>query len=95
MENKAHNPNYKLVETNVFLNDVFVDLVYGETNEGFNEGLEVYFKKERNEHHYKSFRYLEGSVPKKYLSYYEFLKQYVIDNEVKEGCKIVVRLPMV
>ena len=89
-----HNPSYKLVETTVFLNGKFITFVYGETNEGGNEGLEIYFKKEKEGHFYNSRRYLEESVPKKYLNYYEFLKQFVIDNEVKEGYKMIVSLPM-
>lgn len=89
-----HNPSYKLVETTVFLNDKFITFVYGETNEGHNEGLELYFKKEKEGHFYNSRRYLEENVPKKYLNYYNFLKQFVIDNEVEEGCKMVVELPM-
>jgi len=92
--NNTHNPSYKLVQTTIFLNDKFIDLVYGETNEGFNEGLEVYFKKSKDDNHYKSFRYKDGFIPKKYYSYYEFLRQFVWDNEVLNGCKIIVSLPL-
>lgn len=93
MENIKHNPSYKLVETTVFLNDRFVTLVYGETNEGENEGLEVYYKKEINGHHYRSYRYNDSFIPRMYLRYYEFLRQFVWDNEVNDGCKIIVELP--
>lgn len=90
---EPHNPNYKLVETTVYLDGKFIDIVYGETNSGNNQGLELYFKKEINGHFYNSRRYLEEVVPKKYLNYYEYLKQFVIDGEVKEGHKLNVELP--
>lgn len=91
MENIKHNPSYKLVETTIF-NDRFVTLVYGETNKGDNEGLEVYYKKEIDGHHYKSYRFEDGFIPKKYINYYEFLRQFVWGNKVNDGCKIVVEL---
>lgn len=74
--NSTHNPNYKLVQTTVFLNGNFLDLVYGETNESLNAGLEIYFKKSKDGNHYRSYRYREGFVPSKYLAYYTYLKHY-------------------
>lgn len=90
-----HNPDYKLVQTTVYLNDRFVDLVYGETNNGENAGLEVYYKKERDGHFYRSYRYEQDFIPKKYINYYEFLRQFVWDNEVLDGHKLIAELPMV
>ncbi len=94
MINTPHNPSYRLVETTVFLNNRFLTLVYGITNDNTNEGLEIYFKKSKDFHFYKSFRYTLETLPKKYLNYFEFLKQFVIDNMVNDGCKIIVELSL-
>lgn len=84
MKTEKHNPHYKLV-SKVIGNTEFV---YGETNEGENKGLEVYFYNNTNEGHYYSRRYLDGNVPKKYLSVYLDLREYVINNNVEGGFKL-------
>lgn len=86
MEQRKHNPHYKLVETTVFEDNVFKTLVLGITNDGTNKGMEIYFKRERDGHHYKSFRYSKESLPKKYLVYWDGLDIHL--PSVQDGYKL-------
>lgn len=60
--------DYKLIEQSYETANGFVDLVYGETNDGTNPGLEAYFYKNPRftaGHHY-SRRWPLDKVPAKY-----------------------------
>jgi hypothetical protein len=88
--NKPHNPQYKLIETTVFDGYKFLTLVWGISNTGDNEGLEIYFKKEKDGHFYSSRRYLVNEIPNKYKRYYESLSSR--RSLVNDGCKIIIEL---
>lgn len=83
-----HNPDYKLV--NVYIGRK--ELVYGISNDGKNEGLEVYFYRDFIEGHYRSSRYLQINVPPKYRTDYVNLRSFVREGLVKDGHKLSVKL---
>ena len=73
MKLEKHNPHCKLISA--FIN--CKEFVYGETNEGTNPGLEIYFYKEgykAGEHFYYSRRYEAGKIPGVYSMLYRHLK---------------------
>lgn len=84
LKGTPHNPNYKLVSVRI-QNKKFV---YGETNNGENEGLEVYHYKEGADHFYYSRRYSYIQVPIVYLMLYRKLKDQM--HTVKPGCKLIL-----
>jgi len=90
MNQQKHNPDYKLVETTIFLDGRFITLVYGETNEGENKGLELYFKHNREDHFYSSRRYALDKVPATYKLHCETLQNYVIHGTVQNGNKLTI-----
>jgi hypothetical protein len=90
IENTKHNPDYKLVSIDFREQDKFIEVVYGISNKGDNEGLEAYYKKGKNEHHYKSYRWLSNAMPKKWENTFEFLRQF--RNEVENGHKIRIEM---
>ena len=90
MEHKKHNLDYKLVGVIQDMYNRSIELVYGESNEGLNQGLEVYFYKPKSDHFYTSRRFKEGKVPGKYMPDYNLLKGYVIRNEVLPGHKLTL-----
>jgi hypothetical protein len=67
-EVKPHNPYCKLIGQDYETKDGYVELVYGENNDGTNQGLEAYFYKNPRVtigHHY-SRRWPLDKVPTKY-----------------------------
>lgn len=90
MKHEAHNPDYKLIETTVFNGKIFIDLVWGISNDGQNEGLEAYYKRKKDGHFHKSYRWLADEVPPKYKGYYESLSSR--RNLVKDGHKLTIEL---
>lgn len=87
MKTETHNPHYKLVSTYKIIEGKSLNLVYGVSNEGENEGLEVYFLDDTG-NFYRSYRYTPENLPKKYLNYFNSLKAYV--KEVPSGHKMNV-----
>lgn len=75
METKPHNPDYKLVSVKMQNKD----FVLGISNDGQNEGLEVYHYKEGANHFYYSRRYRYIEVPMIYLELYLNLKSQIAD----------------
>jgi len=57
MKSAPHNPNYKLISVTIDNKE----LVYGETNDGQNKGLEVYFPKYSRRFEYNI------KLPQKYI----------------------------
>ena len=90
MKQQPHNPDYKLIETNIFNGTSFLDLVYGISNEGENEGLEVYYKKENEGHFHKSRHWLTNDVPNMYKKYFDALKE--LRHKVENGNKAVINI---
>jgi hypothetical protein len=83
---QKHNPDYKLVSKDLHEPNRLIELVYGISNEGENEGLEAYyFKKDKSQGHYRSFRWDADSIPSIYEGHFEQLKQYA--PETPEGHK--------
>ena len=73
MELQKHNPDYKLISA--FINGK--EFVYGETNEGGNPGLEIYYYKTpyiKGDHFYYSRRYAANNIPGIYSFLYRHLK---------------------
>ena len=70
---KKHNPDYKLVSK--IINNI--EYVYGISNSGENEGLEVYYGN-------YSRRFLK--IPKKHQDIFQELKRY--SNKVNPGHKL-------
>jgi len=91
MNTTKHNPDYKLAGTIIFTGSNFIELVYGETNEGQNIGLEAYFKKEKNGHFYTSRRWDEDSIPTKYTTLFSRLQHECWEN-CPAGHKLEVEL---
>lgn len=91
MNIESHNPYCRLVGQLVFLDGKYIELVYGIENDGTNEGLEAYFYNvdDYSEGHYRSYRWLDDRIPKKYINQYEKLKSHV--NEVPEGHKLTLQ----
>lgn len=85
-EQLPHNPQYKLVEVEIDNKT----LVYGETNEGKNQGLEVYYYKANAEHFYTSKRYEANKVPQIYNELY--LKLQKVSKKCKAGHKITLSI---
>ena len=86
---EKHNPYYKLVSKLSFNNKgKAIELVYGVTNEGINEGLEVYFYNDFGGFH--SRRYTNNDYPAKYRTEFVMLRQLVRDGLVKDGHKAKV-----
>lgn len=90
MEQKTHNPHSKLIETTIFNGSNFLTLVWGIDNNGTNEGLEVYFKKEKDAHFYTSRRYPLSKIPSHYKRYFDALKEFA--PKVKDGNKITIHI---
>jgi len=88
MKQETHNPYCKLIETNIFNGSAFLTLVYAIENNGGNEGLEVYYKKEKEGHFYTSRRWLTNNIPNGYKKYFNALKEQV--SEIKDGHKAVI-----
>jgi hypothetical protein len=81
-----HNPDFKLIEKMVYDgNGKYINLVYGISNEGNNEGLEAYYYRSNNkaEHFYRSYRWVTNDIPTKYKENFETLKSHI--EEVPEG----------
>jgi len=83
-----HNPDYKLVSISQATKTGWIELVYGITNTGENEGLEVYHHKPNELHHYQSFRYPGADVPAKYRSMFVTLRKHAREGDVKDGYKL-------
>lgn len=91
LEQKPHNPYCKLIETTIFDGVRFIELVYGINNDNkTSEGLELYFKKTKDGHFYKSRRYLTDEIPTKYKKYFESLQSRL--PLMKEGHKAIITL---
>lgn len=88
MEQSPHNPHCKLIETNIFNGTSFLDVVYGIENTGENEGLEVYYKKERDGHFHRSRRWTANEIPTIYSKYFYALKSHL--SKIKEGNKAII-----
>lgn len=82
---QPHNKYCKLIKTSIFNGTSFLDLVYGIENNGTNEGLEVYYKKESNGHFHKSRRFDTNNIPTIYKGYFFALKK--LTRYIKEGHK--------
>lgn len=85
---KKHNLNYKLVETEFTENGKTVSLVYAISNEGKDEGLEAYYHKLGETHHYRSNRWKTEKIPLKYVDWFERLKKHA--NIVPNGHKLTL-----
>lgn len=85
MEQTPHNPYSKLIETNIFNGTSFLNIVYGINNDGKNEGLEVYYCKEKDGHFHKSRRWTTNEIPAKYNKYFAALKELI--PNIKDGHK--------
>jgi len=88
LENKKHNPNYKLIEVTIYDGNRFITYVAGIDNDGENAGLELYFKKEKYGHFYNSRRYLISEIPEKHKSFYTYLSR--IFKDCNSGYKITI-----
>lgn len=84
MKTNKHNPNYKLVGLRHTVEGKKLELVYGISNEGENEGLEVYFLNEDGGH-YRSYRYLTNRIPDKYRGYFNSMRE--LSKQVPAGHK--------
>jgi len=89
MRTEKHNPDYKLVGKRV-LNPQgkAVELVYGISNDGTNEGLEVYHYNDNGGHY--SRRYINHEYPNKYRADFVALRQFVRDGKVPDGHKLSI-----
>lgn len=81
-----HNPDYKLVSETINNGSTTIEAVYGESNDGENKGLELYFFREGELGHYKSYRHLENSIPSKWINTYNHLKEFI--DQVPNGHKL-------
>lgn len=88
MNQEKHNQYCKLIETNIYNGINFLTLVYAIENNGDNEGLEVYYKKENDGHFYTSRRWLSNAIPNCYKRYFNALKEQV--SKIKDGHKAVI-----
>lgn len=89
MIQSPHNPDYKLIGNVIKQGNRKIEFVYGISNSGNNEGMEVYFyRKHTHNHFYTSRRYTENNLPKAYTSIFHELKTYL--PQVKEGHKLTL-----
>lgn len=79
MNPKPHNNYCQLVSMTIPTEKGTVELVYGQKNGGGDEGLEAYYLRHNELHHYLSFRWSEAKVPMKYMREYEILKANVVN----------------
>lgn len=88
MELTKHNPDFRLIETMVYFDGKYVNLVYCVSNNGENEGLEAYYHKTKDyaEHFYRSYRWETNKIPPKYIKYFNRLKQFI--SKVPNGQKL-------
>ena len=79
MELTKHNPNFRLIETMVYDGEKYVNLVYGISNEGKDEGLEAFYHRKNDyaEHFYRSFRWKIDKIPSKYVGIFKQLKTFL------------------
>lgn len=88
-----HNPHFKLIGKTVKLDGgKHVQLVYCISNEGLEEGLEAYYYEDdkKIKGHYKSYRWFDNEIPKKYQEIYEELRNHI--SEVPDGHKLDLNL---
>jgi hypothetical protein len=94
VRNETHNPTFKLVGTTIEDKGKLIELVYGISNNGSGEGLEVYFYRgnDLSVGHYSSRRYINHEYPNKYRKYFVLLRKFVRDGKCKDGHKLTVKL---
>lgn len=90
MKQEKHNPTHKLVSTIQPTKNGYVELVYGVTNEGENEGLEVYHFKANELQQHQSFNYPGHTYPAKYRTMFVKLREYVRNGTCKPGHKLEI-----
>lgn len=84
---EPHTPGYKLIRKWVSTPDGYRHVIYGETNEGGNPGLEVYYHRDNAQgHHHYSRRWPWGKIPSKYQDDALTLKTFI--NECPPGHKL-------
>lgn len=93
MEISKHNPYCRLIGKTIGQGNVFVELIYGETNEGADRGLEVYYydpSKQKSMPGYTHFHYSRrwqwDKIPSKYQD--EALKLSQMVHECPAGHKL-------
>lgn len=77
MKIEKHNPYYKLVSAHIDDGQKHIELVYGISNEGKNEGMEAYYYRDNEIGHYRSYRWLDGNIPQKFNEWYIALRENV------------------
>lgn len=88
IESKPHNPRCRLVETTIPTVFGYLNVVYGELNEGTDKGVEVYYHKKDDPHHYYSRRWALADVPKDYGCTVNMLKNLVKDCPAGHKIKV-------
>lgn len=89
MKHTKHNPGYRLVSKTITAGNKLIELVYGVTNDGANEGIEVYFISQNLDIKY-SRRYSEETLPVKYKNIFTELRAQVINGNVSAGHKLYI-----
>lgn len=73
------NKEARLIEQRCNVKGGFVEIIYGEYNDGTNQGLEVYFYKHKNKNKFYTSRgWPLDEVPKKYESILLQLRLWVV-----------------
>lgn len=91
LEQKKHNPDFKLLSVFVNDNGKYIDIVYGKGSSG-KEILEVYYfeTKYKGNGPTTSRAWELPKVPKKYQAYVEALQKRI--RYVRKGCKLSMQL---